>query len=280
MLHSFQASKRKSEVSPAFTLVELLVVMAIIVTMMMLVGPAFNSLKNAGDVTKTVYDVAGVLEQARTYAMSNNTYVFVGIAEVDASLSSSGTQSATTATPYGRVAMAVVASKDGTRGYDINNPGDGKTNTPGSWIANYYNGVTPNGANLVAIGKLQHFENTHLAPLASTLPNSGGLTRPVVSNGSYQLGNTTYNPNPSACSTPFDWPLGSALDKGQYSFKRVINFDPQGIARIQYKTNADEITQYMEIGLQQTNGTLVSSGSNVTAIQVDCMTGGIHIYRP
>src|SRR6266446_7876636 len=67
--------------SRGFTLIELLVVMAIILILMVLVAPAFTSLKSAGDVTSAAYTVKGVLDQARTYAMANNTYTWVGFFE-------------------------------------------------------------------------------------------------------------------------------------------------------------------------------------------------------
>src|SRR5207248_2294291 len=124
-------------------------------------------------------------------------YVWVGFKEVDVSKDASVTRQAA---GIGRLAVAIVASRDGTRGYDVTNTG---LLNP-SW-ANYNN-----GANLVAISKLLRFESVHMAPLFSTIPNSGGTTRPTVNSGSYQLGNTTANPNPGNCVTPFDWPLGSA----------------------------------------------------------------------
>ena len=67
----------------AFTLLEMLVVMGIIAILMVLVAPAFTNLKSAGDVTNAVYGIQGLLDNARTYAKANNTYVFVGFAEVD-----------------------------------------------------------------------------------------------------------------------------------------------------------------------------------------------------
>ena len=248
-----------------FTLMELLVVIALISILMVLALPAFTSIKGAGEVTKAAYDMAGTLEQARAYAMANNTYVFVGFTEVDSSVDASAKTQVATADPTigGRVAVAVVASKNGTRGYDVTS----------SSLPNPAWSDTNLAANLMAIGKLQRFENLHLAPKFSTIPNSGGTTRPSVSSGNYQIGN-------SACSsvTPFDWPIGSAIGSGQYSFQKVVNFDPQGVARIQTSGNTDTIGQYMEIGLQQTHGTNLSS--NVAAIQIDCMSGTTRIYRP
>lgn len=241
---------------------------------MALMIPAFNSVNSAGNVTKAAAGIVSILEQARAYAMANNTYVFVGIAEVDSSVDAAAKPQVTTGpAPYGRIAVAIVASKDGTRGYDVNNPGNGTT---GSWVDNY-----ANGANLVAISKLQRFENVHLADslngFGATVPSTGGMARPAILSNSYVIRNA---PFPSPCSTPFDWPLGQALNSGQYSFKKVINYDPQGVARIQYATNTDTIAQYMEIGLQQTHGTVVSTGANVAAIQQDPITGATRTYRP
>ena len=252
----------------AFSLVELLMVIAIIVLMMVLMIPAINSIKSGGDLTKAAYDIAGVLDNARAYAMANNTFVYVGIAEVDSSLDPSASRQTITSDPAvgGRVVMAMVASRDGTRGYDI---------TSSSLLSPAWTNYS-NGANLVAVGKLQRFENVHLAPSFATLPNSGGLSRPTVSSGNYQLGNST-----CASVTPFDWPLGQAFSAGQYSFSKVINYDPQGVPRIQTAGNTDNIVQYMEIGLLPARGKTVSSNvANAAAVQINGITGGTRVFRP
>ena len=109
---------------------------------MVLIVPAFTSLKSAGDITDAVYGIKGLLENARTYAKANHTYVFVGFAEVDASVNSSLSPQVA---GNGRVAVAVVASKDGTRQFNY-----ATSNQGSDWTANY-----SRGANLIAIGKLQ-----------------------------------------------------------------------------------------------------------------------------
>lgn len=256
----------------AFTLLELLVVMAIMVAIMALVVPAFSSLKSGNDVTKAAYDIAGALNHARAYAMANATYVFVGIAEVDASVDSSAKPQLTTgATPHGRVALAIVASKDGTKHYTDAAFGQGS-----DWQANYSDSSKPeyNGGHLMAISKLQQFQNLHLA--SSPLPSSSAsMARPAVT-GFCLLGNAT-----SISQTPFTWPLGSSLAGGyQYRFDKVIEFDPQGVARIIDSTGGNAIVRWIEVGLQQAHGNLVSSSPNGAAIQIDGMTGAIRIYRP
>ena len=88
--------------------------------------------------------------------------------------------------------------------------------------------------------------------------------------------------------TPFAWPLGRALDSGQYQFNKVINFDPTGVARIAYATNADEIVSVMEIDLLTTHGTapsptptpFIQDVGNHAAIQIAPMSGEIRVYRP
>jgi type II secretory pathway pseudopilin PulG len=253
------ASEERGRRFAAFTLLELLIVVGIIGLLLVLMAPAFTTIKGGSDVTSAAYTIKGALDTARTYAKANNTYAWIGFKEVDASLSPSITPQVS---GPGRVAIAIVASKDGTRGYDITNP-----SLPNPAWTNY-----SNGANLVAVGKLQCLENVHVA---GALTMAGNMARPNISSNNYIIGNAP------ASVTPFDWPLGSALNGGQYSFQKIINFDPQGVARIQYSTNADTISAYTEVGLQQTHGVAVDANNpNVVAIQLSGVGGAVAIYRP
>ena len=255
-----------------FSLVELLVVIAIITILTVVAIPAFNSIKGGSDITKAAYDVAGVLDNARAYAMANNTFVYVGIAEVDSAADPSASPQTNTISPAvgGRVVVATVASKDGTRGYDVTSS---TLPSPACW--DNYN----NGANFVAIGKLHRFENVHMTASFLDIPNSVGTSRPTVSGGT---GGTGYILGSATCTsvTPFDWPLGKAIGAGQYSFAKVINFDPQGVPRIQTATNTDALVQNMEIGLWPARGKTVPAKANAAAIQINGITGATRIYRP
>jgi prepilin-type N-terminal cleavage/methylation domain-containing protein len=92
--------------SRGFSLVELLVVMAVLVVMLSLAGPAMNALKGANDVNQAAADLSGLLEQARAYAMANNTFTYVGIAQTEKN------------NTY-QVKLAVWASKQGIRQNNI-----------------------------------------------------------------------------------------------------------------------------------------------------------------
>jgi prepilin-type N-terminal cleavage/methylation domain-containing protein len=260
--------------SRGFTLLELLVVIGIIGLLMVLIVPAFTSMKTGSDFTNAVYGIQGVLESARTYAKANNTYVFVGFAEVDASVNSSVSPQVT---GNGRVAVAAVASKDGTRRFNY-----ATSNQGSDWTANY-----SDGSHLVAIGKLQIYENLHFVPVdfgswtPTDHPNSK-MARYQPIGPPYILGNAA-----STSVTPFAWPLGSPLNSGyQYRFDRVIYFDPTGVARIATATNEDSIAHVMEIDFQPTHGTAVppvptnQDVGNHAVIQLGTTDGAVRVYRP
>src|SRR5437879_2239341 len=100
-----------------FTLIELLIVIVIIAVLLVLIAPAFTTIKGGTDVTSAAYTIKGVLETARTYAKANNTYTWVGFYEENgANATSPNSQSPAT----GRVIMSIVASKDGTTVYNLN----------------------------------------------------------------------------------------------------------------------------------------------------------------
>ena len=70
--------KKKERRSSGFTLMELLVVIAIIGILAAISGPALTALTNSGGVNRAVNGISLLLEQSRAYAMSHNTYVWVG----------------------------------------------------------------------------------------------------------------------------------------------------------------------------------------------------------
>ena len=241
---------------------------------MVLIAPAFTTMKSGSDFTSAVNGIRDVLANARTYAKANHTYVFVGFAEVNASVDASVTPQVAGS---GRVALAVVASKDGTRHFNYATTGQGA-----DWTATY-----SNGANLTAIGKLQRYENLHfLVDFGSWTPTANpnsNMARYQPSGAPYTLGADWTGITPA---TPFSWPLGSVLGNGQYNFTRVIYFDPTGIARIATSTNADTIAHVIEIDLQPTHGIVTPTppqsqdAGNHAVVQLGTTDGAVRVYRP
>src|SRR5438094_3344424 len=227
----------------AFTLLEMLVVMGIIATLMVLVAPAFTSLKSAGDVTNAAYTIKGVLDQARTYAMANNTYTWVGFYEENVSSTTPGTAG------IGRLVMSIVASKDGTIPYDPSNP---------SQI---------NATKLIQVDKLSKIENVHLWTHTDAPSGTGSTfdTRPNVASA-YCIGNSS----PSNSTTPFQYPVGSP-----YTFMKAVQFSPGGEGRINNSTNS--LQTAAEIGLEPTHGNATPSSlpANIVAVQVTGVGGNI-----
>lgn len=64
-----------------FTLIEVLVVMAIVCALAALSGPAVQAISGAGTVNKAIADLSGTVEAARAHAMANRTYVRLAIAQ-------------------------------------------------------------------------------------------------------------------------------------------------------------------------------------------------------
>ena len=243
-----------------FTLIELLVVMSIIAILLVLMAPAFTTLKSAGDVTSAANTIKGVLDQARTYAMANNTYTWVGFYEENVS-----TPSTNPATPgIGRLVMSIVASKDGTMLYTGNLSSSVILDPPGSTI-------------LIQVGKLAKIDNLHLKtfptpPPTSTPPPETFDKRPAV-NSTAQIGDST----PPSPSLTFHYPVGSSSP--QYIFVKAVQFSPRGEAVIDNSNYV--LTTASEIGVQLTHGITPepSPVKNPVAVQLTGAGGDVKIYR-
>jgi prepilin-type N-terminal cleavage/methylation domain-containing protein len=237
-----------------FTLVELMVVIGVISLLMVLVVPAVSNLKVSGDLTNAAYTISGTLEQARSHAQGNNTYVWVGFYEEDVSQSPTSP-----ATPgIGRVVISIVASKDGTIIYDPNSL------------------ATIDPTRLTQVGKLVRIQNAHLATFTDGSGTGSSFdTRPPVKYSTARIGDTT---PPSASLTPFQYPVGTPAPTAQYTFLKAIQFSPRGEARI--NNNNFTLKTSAEVGLRQTHGVVVDTvNPNVVAIQFSAISGNPKIYR-
>ena len=266
------------ERASAFTLLELLVVIGIIAILMVLLVPAFTSIKGGTDVTNAAYTIKGVLDTARTYAKANNTYTWVGFYEEDVSQPSTNPPTPGT----GRLVMSIVASKDGTTVYNPNS-----TLNPDP--------IDP--TKLTQVNKLVKIDNVHLPLFAVCTANCSGDTfdtRPPLQSDPFGIG---YNDSrfgelnagsPTAPTTnskfPFQCPVGNPAPPAQYTFRKTLQFNPRGECRI---NSTYDIRRVVEVGLLQTHGNVAptptpSAGNyvgNVVAVQINGFAGDVKIYR-
>jgi prepilin-type N-terminal cleavage/methylation domain-containing protein len=253
--NAFILQKQRERVS-AFTLLELLIVIGIIGVLLVLIAPAFTSIKGGTDVTSAAYTIEGVLDTARTYAKANNTYTWVGFYEEDVSQPSISHGSDPCTGCVGRLVMSTVASKDGTMIYT------GNLSSP----------VTLDSTKLTQVGKLAKIENLHLTTFGAppgTPPTSPFATRPAVAAAS-KIGDDVAPPNPYLT---FYYPA----DGSQYQFKKVVQFTPRGEAVI---TNRNyTMAPVSEVGVEPTHGTTLDTNStNPVAIQFTGFGGNVKIY--
>jgi prepilin-type N-terminal cleavage/methylation domain-containing protein len=262
-LNSQLSTKNSQRCCAAFTLIELMIVVGIIAVLLVLMAPAFTTLKGGTDVTSAAYTIQGVLDTARTYAKANDTYTWVGFYEEDVSRSSM-----TPAAPgIGRLVISIVASKNGTMIYDPTNLG----------VQNFTTSV-------VQIGKLTKIDNIHLWTHTDTPTGLGSTfdTRPNVQPSStYCIGDAS----PSNSTTQFQYPVGSPAPTAQYTFVKAVQFNPRGEARINNGTinSGTEVFPLQtasEIALKPTHGATVDDNSaNRVAIQFTGVGGNVRIYR-
>ena len=108
----------------------MLIVVGIIGLLLVLIAPAFTTIKGGTDVTSAAYTIKGVLDTARTYAKANNTYTWVGFYEEDVSQPSYPAPHPRYTGCVGRVIMSIVASKNGTNlGADSSSSATGTENS-------------------------------------------------------------------------------------------------------------------------------------------------------
>src|SRR5262249_2724202 len=175
----------------------------IIGLLLVLIAPAFTTIKGGTDVTSAAYTVKSVLDTARTYAKANDTYSWVGFYEEDVSQPSTNPPTAGT----GRLVMSIVASKEGTVLYDPNN-------------------LAPiDATKLVQVGKLTKIDNVHLWTHTDSPSGASDTfnTRPNVA-AAYCIGNSS----PADSASPFQYPVGSPAPSAQYTFRKVVQFGPTG----------------------------------------------------
>jgi type II secretory pathway pseudopilin PulG len=286
MTENTDRQPEQRERASAFTLAELMIVLGIMIVLSIVAIPAISSRSGATQIAKAADTVKGVLDRARAYAQANNTYVWVGFYEEDASQSSQNPPKPGT----GRLVISVVASNDGTNlGADVSN------NTSAN--------IDP--TKLVQIGTLTKIDNLHLPlyPIPSPAPDCSNVdcttfdNRPPIQNDPGVGYNDSRFGELNAATTapttntkfPFQYPVGGTNPQAQqYLFQRTIRFSPTGESRI---NSTYDVRSLIELGLLQTRGNAtpvpISGGGtsaeafagNVAAVQIGGQDSMVKIYK-
>jgi prepilin-type N-terminal cleavage/methylation domain-containing protein len=232
----------------AFTLLELIVVLAVIGMLALIGAMAFQGLQTANRFSLNVYQLADEIKLARSYAIANNTYVYLGIMEADQTQDSAATPQVA---GIGRVDLGLVATKDGTS----------------------FDSTNYNSSDLALIRPVTLLNFIHIT---GSLPpaTSGGMARPSNNVNNLESGSALF-------ATAFSLPLGSPQGGGKYNFALSIPFNPQGAITV----NGSAV-QYIEIDLVPCVGAAIPISpvspnfGNQAAIIVDGATGAVTVFRP
>ncbi|MEO7933413.1 MAG: hypothetical protein ABIT76_09675 [Chthoniobacterales bacterium] len=255
----------ESSKASAFTLVELLAVVAIMITMIALAVPAFNAMRGAGDVTKAAYDISGAIESARSYAIANSTYTWIGFYEEDA-----GALLATnTKPPYtgkGRVVVAVVYSKDGTTNCQDSN-------------ATSTNPIPLTPSLIGQLGRIAKIEKVHMTDVGAPTGGSNVTLdgRPDLPYTYGSANSVDYQNRINSDDTHSTNATKYPFTVQGYTFWKTIRFNPRGEASINSTYSLRPLT---EIGLRPTHGNAPDLATkNVAVIQLTGISGNTKIYR-
>jgi len=229
----------------AFSLVELLVVLAIMAILIAAATLSFQGTSNSGKFNEALNQISGILDQGRTYAVSQNTYVWVAIYE---NIPAGGG-------PHD-VYVGAFASSDGSDPFDWPASSVTVTLPPGT--------VGTTGTTLTQITRIYHLKGLHLQ--TGTLPNApSGFSLPASSSTAPPAPNLQVTAQSSS---------GPVVLSDACSAYWVIQFTPTGGARNQ--TNpVDSIWFGFQPSLSQT----VLDTKNIASLKVSGLSGLTTIYR-
>ena len=233
--------KKPNSSKSAFSLVEMLTVVTITALLTAFAAPAIMGVSASGQMNQNLLTMSGLLEEARQYAVAQNTYVWVAV------------QPGTNADGTSILSVALLASTDGT------DPAGAA-----SWSSNAY-GTVPN-SQISLINKIATLRQVSLANAGtfdtSIVPNLPATPAPVSAVANSLATNSTGFFNIQLPGT-----------SGTKAFTQAAEFTPSGEVR-----NTSSPVGLVELDLQGKRGT-AADANNLAVIRVNGITGECVTYR-
>ena len=246
-LHFLPPPRRK-----AFTLLELLAVMAIMGILMVFAMVGWQGNNSAGKFNKALSEISGILEQGRAYAIAQNTYVWIVLYEN--APANNGPQ---------EVYAGSFASNDGTDPF----------NWPPAPVTVPFPPGIYGSTTFTQINRLYNFKGLHLeSTLITKLPNPPGNPNfPATAPGARTTPAAPIAPV-FKCTAQSD--LGSITLSEASSVYWVIQFTPTGAAR-----NSANPIDSIWLGMQPSFTKTSLDAHNIAGMKINGLTGLTTIYR-
>lgn len=226
----------------AFTLTELLIVVALLSVLSALMVPALSSLNASGSLRQNLSTVVGLVESARQTAVTRNTYVYVAFLSPEAARNLPPSQ-----IEPGTTYAAVFVSMDGT---------DVLKQASSSMLREVDGNIT----RLERIAKLRSLRFSGEIPSSNALANR---LEPVDAEGPGSAWKIESKPPPEGMAITFD---------------RIIKFLPQGGARVtEPPVEAIQLIVSPNAGSESSHA---SEDLKAAVIRIDGLTGKISVHQP
>lgn len=224
----------------AFTLIELLSVIALIALLVVASGSAINGLSDSGRSTKSLLNISEALEWAREYAVSHNTYTWVAFSNHDGLLDKP-------------LVMAIFASTDGSRA-GVALGGSGSTS------------VDASGGALRLMHRMEKLED---CVLSAEIPPGNALSSSLPAGSS----------DPSfATASKFTCTARIDEQARTLNFDRAVMFTPNGEAKV--SPSLPEFVQITVIPTKGNRTSRVLRNEAASVIRISGLTGRVAVYRP
>jgi len=250
-----QHTSAGSRTHKGFSLIEILVVIAIIGLLASVMMPAFNAIGRATSVSASASDVSALLEGARAHAMAQSTYTWVGFfqesSQANSPSSGSPRDQAPPYTARGRVVVAAVASLDGSQ--------VAKTSSA------LQSGRLPDDrvTMLSKPLKIDHVQMVELPdPAGGKAGTLDGRAAPSVRISASTSEKSLF---------PFRG--------GNYVFYKTIRFSPRGEAVV-VVGDSTELVPVIELALESTRGDQADPNpQNRAVVQINGASGNVSVFQ-